>query len=311
MNLTIAYFTNRKNPKIEWFGKTLSRECRETGFSPSELIVIDYHAEDDGRRESVKKDLGEGLSSIPLYHICPKPCVWQGKHRKTKENYFAASNARNTAFARCSSEFIACVDDLSALERGWLNQVRHAMEHHYVVLGAYKKVIDLEVGSEAVTSYQYFAPGVDSRWNRGADGIVPADGSWLYGCSFALPIQAALDVNGFNEMCDATGMEDVEFGIRVGRKGYKFFYNRNMLTFESEELHHASGNEHFKRESILTTTGEMSDWAIYNRVTKTSIIRADNEFDLTELRQKILRGEDFPVPQTEIDWRTGKKLCQL
>lgn len=309
---SLAYFTNRRDPKIEWMFRSLRREI-EGKFAPAQIIVIDYHADDEGRREwlqkIVEKEYG-GRSQI--VHSTPKPCAWQGKYRKTKENHFAASNARNTAFALCSEEYIACVDDLSVFATGWYDQVRHAAIHGYIALGAYKKVKNLSVAEDGSYTFEEFPPGTDSRWGRGANGIVKADGSWMYGCSFALPIQAAIDVNGFNEKCDGTGMEDVEFGIRLHRKGYKFFYNRNMLTYESEEHHHDPGNEKFTRQSIMTTTGVMSDWVIYNNVTKTSMIRADgNHFDLRELRENCLNGVAFPDSKVEMDWRTGKPLREL
>lgn len=309
---SLAYFTNRREPKIEWMFRSLKREV-EGKFAPQQIIIVDFHAEEEGRRERFKeiasKEYGERSVII---HIPPKPCAVQGKYRKTKENHFAASNARNTAFAACGSDYLACVDDLSCLAVGWYDQVRHAAHHRYIALGAYKKVRNLDVKEDGSYAFDEFPPGTDSRWGMGANGIVKAHGNLMYGCSFALPIQAAIDVNGFNEKCDMTGFEDVEFGIRLERKGYRFFYNRNMLSYESDELHHTPGNEHFVRQSIMTTTGEMSDWAIYNRVTKTSMIRADgNHFDLSDLRQNFLNGNGFPMSIVENDWRTGKPLSEL
>ena len=220
--LTIAYFTCRRDPRTEWFFSSLKREA--VNVDEIDIIVVDYHADDDGRREDFKYKFHQFFGEQPddkLRHVCPKPCIWQGKHRLTKNNYFAASNARNTAFALCRGDFIACVDDISALDIGWLPNVMHAKHHKYVALGAYKKVLKMSVNDHGGISYDEYPPGVDSRFSRGTDrGIMQVTGDWLFGCSFALPIEAALTVNGFDEICDGQGAEDYDFGIRLERAGY-------------------------------------------------------------------------------------------
>lgn len=307
--VTIAYFTNRKDPKIEWFSATLQREINITGFAPSEIIIVDFYADEPERRKFIQEKIVNWTALTPkMWHIAPKPTVWQGKYRKTSQNHFAASNARNTAFAQCSSDYIVCVDDLSVLSDGWLNQVKHAAEHKYVVLGSYKKVLKMIVDPSGAYSFQDFPPGVDSRWANGSSsGIVRAGGSWMFGCSFGLPISFAEKVNGFDELCDSVGMEDVEFGIRLERSGCPLFYNRNMLTYESEEEHSAPGNEKFVRESKMHKTGVMSDWYIYNGVVRNQKTWTElNDFTLSDLRRNRLEGKDWPIPSREIDWRTEK-----
>lgn len=306
--ITLAYFTNRREPHFEWFCNTLSRELKANPGVEVDMLVIDYHAEDPDRREAFQHVFSTltGRSSIRV--VEPKPCAVQGRYRKTSANYFAASNARNTAFALCRTNYIACVDDLSALNPGWLGQVLHAEQHKYVVLGAYKKVLELRVGNDGWISYTPFPPGVDSRWAQGSDnGIVRAGGSWMFGCSFGLPITAAEKVNGFDELCDMVGMEDVEFGIRLERAGCELYYNRNMLTYESEEMHSAPGNEKFIRESVPHKSGVNSDWYIYNTVVKTHKTWTEgNDFTLSDMRKSVFAGNPFPMPTKTIDWRTGQ-----
>jgi hypothetical protein len=312
MEFSIAYFTNRKDPKIEWFAYTLKKEIESFNFAPAEIIIVDYYADEDGRRKFIQEKLGNWTALTPkLWHIPPKPCAVQGKHRKTSRNHFAAANARNTAFARCSNDYIVCVDDLSALNRGWLNQISHAMEHKYCVLGAYKKVLNLIVDPSGAISFNHHPPGVDSRWNSGSDaGIVRAAGSWLFGCSFGLPIEFAERVNGFDEACDMQGAEDYDFGIRLERAGAKIFYNRNLMTWESEEEHHSPGNEKFTRESkLMFYDGGMigSDHVMLRRVMRENRSwTIGNDFTLSDLRKQILAGGQFPIPTREIDWRTDK-----
>lgn len=320
MSITIAYFTSRKDPKIEWFFHYIRKQMAcDNSHSISQIIIIDYHADDFGRKEFILKHFSKelGFSEIDIVHLTPKPCVWQGKHRLTKEDYFAASNARNTAFALCKNDFIACVDDLSAFAPGWLSNVMHAKEHGYIAMGAYKKVNNLQVEIDASLKFDENPKGIDSRWSDGGDGgIVPMEGARFFGCSFAMPIEAALRVNGFDEICDGQGAEDYDFGIRVERTGYKMFYNRNMLTYESEELHFAEGNKCFKRISKPTNyNGKVigSDHVLLNRVMKEDRTwTISNKYNLRELRNKTLSGQPFPIPtEPKTDWRDGMSLSEM
>ena len=312
MNLTIAYMTSRKDPKIEWFACTLAREIRDSKFSPSQIIVVDFHALQEGRKEAFKEFFYQFSIDCQVLHVPPKPTVWQGPYKRTKNEYFAASNARNTAFALCQSEFIACIDDLSALAPGWLDNVRHAMEHRYIALGAYKKVFNLSMDVDGRLSFDENPHGVDSRWPRGGNGIAHARGTDLFGCSFAMPIECALKVNGFDEICDSVSMEDVEFGARLERAGFQFQYNRNMLTYESEELHHTPGNQCFIRNDRKTKSGLHADWWILEkRVRSHETWTCGNDFNLREMREKCLAGEPLPIPTKDTDWATEQPLAEM
>lgn len=319
MNLTIAFFTNRRDPKFEWFFASLKREVKGdlAGITP---ILIDYHADDEGRKEETQelfRKFFPDASHLQLIHSTPKPTIWQGAHRLTKNNYFAASNARNTAFALCRDDFIACIDDLSAMVTGWLPNVRHAQQHRYVALGAYKKVMQMSVDDSGIINFEAFPPGVDSRFARGtSEGIMRVTGDWLFGCSFALPIDFALRVNGFDEICDGQGAEDYDFGIRLQRAGCKLFYNRNMLTYESEELHSAPGNERFIRISKETDYKGgrmMSDHVLLNRVRREDRSwTISDRYTLRDLRSQVLGGAGFPIPtEPTTDWRDGKPLNEM
>jgi len=208
MSLTIAYFTARNEPMLPWFARSLRREMRNANYNDISIIVVDFHAEREGRRLKIKQDLVDIVPhGTKIMHVEPMPCAIQGRFKKTKNEYFAAATARNTAFALCRDDFIACVDDLSILAPGWLTQVLHAQRHGYVMLGAYKKVFKLDLDENDNPVFEPNPSGVDSRWTRGSSaGIVDAEGSWFYGCSFALPIELALKVNGFETRCDGVEM---------------------------------------------------------------------------------------------------------
>src|SRR5256885_12564266 len=191
MNLTIAYITNRDDCKIQWFLDSLARQIQPG--DEVRIVVVDFFAHE---RE---KGLVCIAGSIFPYLVPPKPNPWQGPHRLTKEDWFAAANARNTADCLAPDGHIAYVDDLSVLLPGWLDCVKQSMRENYVALGAYKKVKKLVVEDGEVKSFEENPFGVDSRLRQVTQDQTSCDGSWLYGCSVAMPVEAVLEVNGFPE----------------------------------------------------------------------------------------------------------------
>lgn len=229
--LTIAYFTSRKQSCIEWFSDSLARETAQHPDLKFRVVVVDFYAnyDTDPLRPFTKN--GWTLTA-------PKPTVWQGKYRLTKADYFAASNARNTAICLATDGWIAFVDDLSVLMPGWLTAVRAAMAGNYIVCGAYKKAKDMVVEGGVLKSFTEHPPGNDHRWQHGSDQqAVKCGGGWMYGCSLAAPVEAFLTINGWPEPCDGMGYEDSVTGAALERIGYTFRYDRRMFTVESEELH--------------------------------------------------------------------------
>lgn len=250
MDFTVAYFTNRREPHFEWFVEAFVEQAKEQ-LPETQLVLVDYwlapghpHAPLKGRREAMSKVVD---GRCGLIHVPPKPTPWQGAHRQTSRDWFAASNARNTALIVADGRTFVGVDDLSVPLPGWWDQVRHAAAHGYLAMGAYKKVRGLTVTGGRVVTYHDNGDGCDSRWGTGHDGgISPAPGSNLYGCNFALPLETALKVDGFDGACDRIGAEDYDFGMRVSRTGLAAHYNRNMLTLECADGHEFEPS--FKRD---------------------------------------------------------------
>ena len=104
----------------------------------------------------------------------------------------------------------------------WMGAVQDAIEgdQRTVTLGAYNKMKNLIVdGAGRVLHYEGYAAGIDSRWGKGRDdGPVEAAGSWLFGCSLVAPVEAFLDINGFNEAADGLSFEDVLAGVSAWRR---------------------------------------------------------------------------------------------
>jgi hypothetical protein len=324
--LTIAYFTNRKNPRLQWFFDSLHRETggnyrgqRAQGTERIRVVVVDFYAytaiAQEHRPYQINGDrMKEGGGE--LWVTQPKPTVWQGQHKLTSVDYFCPSNARNTAIALAPDGYIAFVDDLSVLLPGWLSAVREAEAGGYIALGAYKKQLKMVVEGGDIKSFDPYSNGVDSRWSAGADHPVPAAGSWMFGCSLAAPVQAFLDINGFDEDCDSMGGEDYLAGMMLERAGYRLMYDRRMLTYESEEAHHE--DPPFKRIIKIHRGAHPgckdASHAILQQV-QGGRNRAPNYFGpegLAGLRRRALAGEPFPICQIpQHDWRDSQPLAEM
>lgn len=304
--LTIAYGTSRVEPRFEWFAYSLSRELKanpDIHLSDIKVVIVDFWA--DKGRSFEFDELPVGFFSSFL-HVSPKPTAWQGYYKQTKADWFANSNARNTAICFAPDGYIAFVDDLSVLMPGWLAAVREAQAGGYIACGAYRKVFELSVG-ENVT-YVDNPQGHDGRWRFGND-VSPArcGGNWMYGCSVAAPVDAFLEINGYPEACDGMGYEDCVTGTAIERRGFTLKYDRRMLTIESEEGHHV-GTPMIRQDQGLSPNDKSHAMlARYAGVT-----RFDNPFDLRKMRGSILLGEEFPLPApNQVEWFTGKKLSDL
>lgn len=308
--ITIAYMTCRQDPRIEWFFDSLHAQC-SGDYSNLRILIVDFFADLVGRRRYFQR-----LAHSPIQHVAPKPSVWQGAHRLTSVDYFAASNARNTAVCYAPDGYLAYVDDLSVLLPGWLNAVEAATKTGHVVLGTYQKVRQLVVTNGVVTSYEDVPAGHDSRLSslQGRTGLIHVGGTWLYGCSLTAPVQSFLDINGWDEDCDCMGAEDYACGHMIQQAGYQIYLNTNMRTFEADELH--SEGKIFKRVDKPAIQGHKDGGHAYLHMLLHGGRRtAPNYFGeggLAALRQRTLAGEPFPpatVPQH--DWRDGQPLSEM
>lgn len=299
--LTIAYMTNRLYPCWEWFLDSLRNQMDR---EPVNIVVVDFH-------QSTRPNV------LPTYvtHVAPKPCVWQGPHRLTSRDYFAAANARNTAACYAVDGWIAYVDDLSVLLPGWLAAVRQGMREGYTVLGAYRKVLGLSVVDGKVEQYSDHPPGHDSRWAFGRDdcGVRLGTGS-LFGCSLAMPVELLMTVNGWDESCDGMGYEDANMSVMLARRATDMRYDRRMLTYESEELHHIGTPFLRVDKKIEGERGPDASHAMM-RAVNAGPARAENAhlgMSLRELRRRTLAGDPFPIPsEPQTHWPDNQPLREM
>ncbi len=307
MNLTICYVTTRKENQFQWFADSLRDQLTaEDVDNGLRIVVVDANA----KELSISTEFNK-VSDVDFILTPPKPSIWQGPHRLTKENWFAASNARNTGLCFSPDGFLAYVDDLSVLGPHWLQSVREAMAGNYIVLGSYEKHNKMIVENGKLIYSQPYS--VDSRINHIRGDVTSVGGDFLYGCSLAGPVQAFLDVNGWPEWCDSLGSEDYCMGICIGNTGkYSFRYDRRMQTIESEEMHYLG--EKYKKSDWGVSPNDCSHAAL-NMAKQSKYFEqyyGDGFANISELRQHILNGGEFPIRlHPDRHWFTKQLLSEM
>lgn len=300
MSLTVAYITNRRDPRVEWFLCSLARELRD---GPSyHLVVVDHFAN--------TRPLALPPGTV---HVPPKPNVWNGPHRLTREDWYACSNSRNTALCLARSEWIVYCDDLSVLLPGWGAAVRAAMAGGYIVAGAYRKVRGLEVENGAVVHFDAgYTDGTDTRIAAcaGRPDPVPANGDWLYGCNLAAPVESLLSINGWDENCDGVGGEDYCTGIRLSNAGWPLYYDRRMMEWEADELHFV--DKPFVRRDKGVSPNDKSHALLHMARATAWCPNYFGEGGIRLLRDRVLAGEPFPPAiAPEHDFFDGQSLREM
>lgn len=307
MNVTICYMTNRRDCRFEWFHSSLVRQMG--GKRVGKLVVVDFYADERPQERKALADVW----------VTPKPTVWQGKHRLTSCNYFAPSNARNTGLCFAEGTHVVFVDDLSVLRPKWWDVVSREVRENRkrVVLGRYSKVLNLAVSAEGeIEGYDTWPTGEDSRYDaRHGEGERQVSGGWMYGASVCAPIEAMLEINGFDEDCDSMGGEDYAAGIMLEHRGWEIVYHQGMATYEDEMLHHAETPfKHIIKHRGPGSTFTERDASLHylNLVKYRGRDRAPNYCNLAALREHMLAGGEFPVSRIpEHDWRDGQPLREM
>jgi hypothetical protein len=302
-SLTLAYITAREEPHSEWFFSSLRHQLGENDPLPKVMVV-------DRLFDPINR-FPHGAGYVgPMQRTAPKPTVWQGPHRLTKEDWFAMANARNTALCLCDTDWIAYVDDLSVLMPAWLGCVKEAISGSYNVAGAYRKVKQLVVEEGIVKSFIPYSDDVRIRLSMGYKVPCDCDGGWLYGCSCAFRVEDLLAVGGWPEICDGIGSEDYCLGIALKNAGKPLMYDRRMMTFEAEDLHGIgtplrrtdkgiSPND--KSHALL---GIARSSVYYPNYFPSGGIKAE--------RERVLSGKHFTLVQIpDRDWYDGQLLAEM
>jgi hypothetical protein len=284
--VSVVHVTHRRDPAFGWFVDSLASQLE--GGDGIEVIFVDgLH---DAERGLELERLVDGR--FPFRHVPPKPNPWNGTHRLTTANEYAAlSSARNTGIVYATAPYVVFVDDLCVLMPGWWEQVRRAASERIVVGGAYRKDYEMVVRDGTLVSSR--PAGIDCRWERGDDArLVPLSGGELFGAGTAAPRDLLVELNGYDELCDPVGGEDYQLGLRIEFAGVPIFYCRAMLAVESEELH--------RQPPIVTRLNKTLEPATYMRRLREFGVRSrtsDGEHDISHFLLDLVYGARSPRTQ--------------
>lgn len=198
----------------------------------------------------------------------------------------------------------------------WMDAVLEAREKQYVVCGAYEKRSGM-----TVLDGQIVAPGVvtgrDIRMQDEADKHRRrrCSGDWMFGCTFALPVEWMLQVNGVDESWDSVGMEDTHFGKMLENAGYPIYHDGRMLMIEDRtpaEVNPAYREHDMKRSSKERFPHDKQDktHTLIKRLWQMN--RASHPWNFSHIRADIVSGGEFPIPmQPTHDWFDGQPLSMM
>jgi len=319
--VSIVYATHRPDPAFEWFADGLANQLSGEDV---ELIVVDGLFCADRTARFAEAVAGR----FAFRHVPAKPTPFNGPHRLTGVEYFAASNARNTGIVHATKPYVVFVDDSSVPMPGWWSEVLEAARHQYLVGGAYQKHREMRVERGVLVSSRSDPSGIDSRWDQGDDHrVVPLAGGHLFGASLGIPREVLLEVGGFDELCDSVAGEDYQLGIRLENAGFRLFYSRAMLTIGSEE-HHARGPGLKRLDATLPEPlylRRLGQFGVDQRATDGRLDASHMVLDvLYGLKQRRSIGNPFDLRRLEPEqlptltdrfperhWFTGQALSEL
>lgn len=289
---SIAYITGRQEPCFDWFMDDLQAQLIDG--DEIDLVIVDALR---GQRDLERYALGPRGAALDLVvrHVKPKPTIYQGEYRVTSRDFWALSNARNTALVLARHDYIAFLDDRCHLGPRWLETVREGAKNPTrVIAGAYTKTED----GKSVT---------DHRLTRHPGGYPNCGGGWLFGGTFALPLPWALKTNGLEEGCDGLSMEDVIFGLMLANNGYRIDFAPSLLVNQDRSV--ASRSPTYARTDKGVSPNDKSHAALarFGKRTRTEFTP---DLELLRSRQpfKLL---PHPNPDTHRDWYDGELIADM
>ncbi len=294
MSLTVAFVSARDEPLFQWFADSLDRQCNDT------LDVIWINADTDVPTVFIHGKL------IVLHHP-PKPNIWQGKHRITKEDWWAKASALNTAIALCRTDYVAFVDDRCVLGPNWMKAVKKSMKENYAVCGSYEKRVGMSVTEGKIVSSGTII-GKDHRTKIKRPSYFPTFGHDWFGCTNALPVEWALKVNGYCEsLCDGLGYEDTAFGRLLANNSFHVQFDPAMLVIQDRTPGQCEPT--MRREDVGKSPNDKS----HALVTKIDGMKTSgNSYDLRALRNSVISGQPFPPPTaSQTEWFTGELITDF
>lgn len=295
--LTIAYITSRNEPHFDWMIQSLIPQLYSN--EKVDVLVIDGLFSEAREQQFMSAAVLPSNVTVNVYPV--KPNIWQGKYKVTKEEAWAKANSLNTSLTLCKNDFWSFVDDRCVLGSGWLQAVREAQDADYACCGGYEKCQNMRVKDGIIEDYGKLL-GVDTR----LPGRYPFDS--FYGGSGALPLEWALNVGGFAELTEGTGLEDSMFGSVLKNNGYPIYYDSTMRLIEDRTPGKIDGA--FKRRDKGESPQDRSHQIVYRLENSKDSL---NDYNLRELRESVLKGEPFPIPGPgpHRDWYDDQLISEM
>jgi len=295
--ITIGLTTSRYRARTSWFVESL--EARLNGFRDYEVILVDLHVVFAG----VSREGNVAVSA-------PKPTVFQGKHRLTRNDFWAVSNARNTVTALARGSYVVWVDDRCVLGPDWLKGIRESAEGNHAVCGAYEKRKNMEVVGGKIAKEGELM----SRDHRGElsaidkTKICRAPGSWFFGGTLGMPLEWAFKVNGFDERLDSASAEDTMCGMHLENNGLRIMYDPGV--FITEDRTPSECGPDMRRTSKERHPNDKTDKLHTALRTIAKEKRANPDFDLSELHEYMKTHDEFPHHggKPSHDWFDGQEI---
>ncbi len=314
MNLTIVQITSRKEPQVDWLADSIRKQLKRK--ERPQLIIIDYWSQAcpldnwSGTDAAVRNcrlvtQCGPGFDVVIRP---PKPTVWQGPYRLTAENWWAASNARNTGLCLAQRQYVAFCDDRLVVSDTWLTAVRLAMKKNYAVAGTYEKWANMNVQNGKILSYGELL-GKDTR--KTPSERLDCPGHWFYSGTCGVPLEWALKVNGFEELMDSLSAEDTLFGSMLQNNGYPMKYDRRMGIIEDRT---PDLSPVFRRadKGAIGTEGDKSHEALRRFG---GLKRTLHPWNLREIRVILGPGQGGPWPSVTdfptVDWFDQQPIAEF
>lgn len=256
VNISVILCTARDDysiiglPTTHILQTTLKSLSKQT-FKSWELIIVDSLYE---RRRNMFKEFNFdfAVKHIPVH---PNHRFWLDRKR------WNVAGALNSGIIASDGELLVRIDDASEFSPDFLQRFWTGYEQGFFPLAMHTRYRD---GKQAYYTEEYRQQGYefqrekpdrqqvlqqfygkgqpirDTRWpvveQKGGRMIGPPQ--WFYGYS-SLSLEAALKVNGFNELFDHDkGQEDQECGLRLSMAGYRdmFLLDVNHWVIEHEHL---------------------------------------------------------------------------
>ena len=305
--ISIGYITARQNPRFDWFFDSLRRQ--EGLARVKQVIVVDSLC-CDGPRKDEFISASRGFD-FTIEWVRPKPSVWSGPHRLTKQDWWSASNQRNTWLCMATQPWSVALDDRCVLTDSWLPTISEAISENAAVFGSYEKRVGMVVKNGVITE-----PGtVIGRDGRAAvceqqEKTMPfrrCPPEWSYGCTLAFPTAWGLEINGWDETCDGAGFEDCFFGQMLANCGKRIRYDYRMKIIE-DRTPSDSEMAPVKRDKGISPNDKSHALLAMLRGLK----RSKHQWDLTSLARHVQAGGPWPIPtEPTHDWYDGQPLSEM